>query len=388
MHYSRIMPVPETGRYFTSTAVLMNEIIKFTICTIVAWNDRRKNESIQPLSYTFNALYAEVFGGDSWKLAIPAALYTLQNSLQYLAVSNLDAATFQVTYQLKILTTALFSVTMLRRSLSPKKWLSLILLTLGIAIVQLPSGSSGSAVHKRSATYEGIHMANEEPEMNRSVGLMAVVVACVLSGLAGVYFEKVLKGSSATLWVRNIQLSFYSLFPAFFIGVLWKDGAEIQEKGFFNGYNSVTWTAIAFQAVGGIVVAMCVKYADNIAKNFATSISILISFLASVYFFDFEVTINVCPHQILLWERTLLTVQNQYVLGASVVVFATLLYSKPDPPKDSDKGQYVPLENTSVGESGSSGPSLAAGLDIPQEPEKWARPRSPAAGYEPSKRMD
>jgi len=64
-------------------------------------------------------------------------------------------------------------------------------------------------------------------------------------------------------------------------------------KGFFYGYNGVVWTAIAFQAIGGIVVALCVAYADNILKNFATSVSILISFVASVYFFDFEVTRNV-----------------------------------------------------------------------------------------------
>jgi UDP-sugar transporter A1/2/3 len=43
-----------------------------------------------------------VFSGDGWKLAIPAALYTLQNSLQYIAVSNLDAVHFQVLYQLKV----------------------------------------------------------------------------------------------------------------------------------------------------------------------------------------------------------------------------------------------------------------------------------------------
>jgi UDP-sugar transporter A1/2/3 len=46
-----------------------------------------------------------VFSGDGWKLAIPAALYTLQNSLQYIAVSNLDAVHFQVLYQLKVWTT-------------------------------------------------------------------------------------------------------------------------------------------------------------------------------------------------------------------------------------------------------------------------------------------
>ena len=66
--------------------------------------------------------------------------------------------------------------------------------------------------------------------MNRTLGLIAVFAACVLSGLAGVYFEKVLKGSNATLWIRNIQLSFFSLFPALFLGVLWKDGSQVLEK--------------------------------------------------------------------------------------------------------------------------------------------------------------
>lgn len=44
---------------------------------------------------------------------------------------------FQVTYQLKILTTALFSVLMLRKSLSRVQWVSLLLLFAGVAIVQV-----------------------------------------------------------------------------------------------------------------------------------------------------------------------------------------------------------------------------------------------------------
>ena len=241
-----------------------------------------------------------------------------------MAVSNLSAATFQVTYQLKILTTALFSVGMLGRTLSARRWASLVLLTVGVAIVQLPWPDSPTVATlkgghsrfylprsfsevrnlgraatvnlvRRSATYEGIEedLGLAHPQMNSTVGLTAVIVACVLSGAAGVYFEKVLKDSNTLLWVRNVQLSLFSIIPAFFVGVLIKDGAAIAKTGFFDGYNRVVWMAIVFQALGGVVVALCVNYADNIAKNFATSISIIISCLASVWFFDFQVTKHV-----------------------------------------------------------------------------------------------
>jgi len=130
-----------------------------------------------------------------------------------------------------------------------------------------------------------------------------------ISGLTGVYFEKVLKDSSAsvTVWTRNVQLSFYSLIPALLL-LICKDGGAIAQAGFFAGYNAVVWTAIAFQALGGVLVAMCINYADNIAKNFATSISIVLSVLVSVWFFDFGVTVN-------------------FLIGTATVIAATYLYT-------------------------------------------------------------
>ena len=319
------MPLVGGHRYFTSTAVFLNELLKLAICLSVALYDiARSLPPSSPATSLFTTLYDNAVTADSWKLAIPASLYTLQNSLQYVAVSNLDAATFQVTYQLKILTTALFSVAILRRSLSTRKWMALVLLTLGVAIVQFPttdqttlaplkdaqsrsyfprslsdlqSFAGGAKAHlsRRSATYEGIaeDQGLAHPQMNATVGLLAVIAACTISGLAGVYFEKVLKDTPSSLWIRNVQLSFYSLFPALIFGVIMKDGDAIARYGFFDGYNYIVWTSITLQALGGVVVALCVNYADNIAKNFATSISIIVSFFASVVFFDFEVSTHV-----------------------------------------------------------------------------------------------
>ena len=69
------------------------------------------------------------------------------------------------------------------------------------------------------------------------------------------------------------------------------NGQQVLQDGFFYGYNFWTWAAIICQAIGGLIVAMVVKYADNILKGFATSISIILSSIASVFIFDFEISL-------------------------------------------------------------------------------------------------
>ena len=98
------------------------------------------------------------------------------------------------------------------------------------------------------------------------MGFGSVVIACIFSGFAGVYFEKVLKGSTASVWLRNVQLGLFGSILAL-IGAYMKEGAQLQEKGFLFGYNNLVWAVVANQACGGLLVAMVIKYADNILKG-------------------------------------------------------------------------------------------------------------------------
>ena len=99
MGYSRTIQGP---MYASSTAVVMMEVVKLGTCLLVI--------SIQSggLVGLGHSLREEIVNVpmELIKLSVPSFLYTVQNNLLYFALTHLDAATFQVGYQVKILTTA------------------------------------------------------------------------------------------------------------------------------------------------------------------------------------------------------------------------------------------------------------------------------------------
>ncbi|EJD74349.1 UGT1 protein [Loa loa] len=282
LHYSRVQKV-DGPRYLSSTAVVTAEIIKLLTCIVFIAHQH----SWECVGF-MNEIYTECYikSKDTLKMAVPAFLYVVQNNLLFLALSKLDAATYQVTYQLKILTTALFSVTLLGKKLNSQKWISLLLLTVGVALVQLPDDFG-----KITSSTTSSALSTDSDKM---VGLITVIAACFSSGFAGVYFEKVLKSSSVSLWMRNLQLAFFSIFGGFFM-VWFYDFKQVNEHGFFQGYNSIIWTVVLLQAYGGLVIALVVKYADNILKGFAVSFSIVLSSVMSYWLLgDFPTIIDFC----------------------------------------------------------------------------------------------
>ena len=87
-----------------------------------------------------------------------------------------------------------------------------------------------------------------------------ILLAAALSSMAGVYFEKILKGVKVSLWTRNLQLAAYSVITSFVPLVVSGEMYVIQEKGFFHGYTNMTWVCIIMNAGGGLLVGTVIKY--------------------------------------------------------------------------------------------------------------------------------
>lgn len=118
-------------------------------------------------------------------------------------------------------------------------------------------------------------------------GLISGITVATLSGLAGVYFEFVLKGIKSDLfgvWERNFQLSFCSIF--FSILTLIPERNFILKEGVFGGFSIISWMCVANMALGGLLVGAVIQYADSILKNFASSVAIVITALVSIYAFN------------------------------------------------------------------------------------------------------
>lgn len=274
--------------FISSTAVVMAEVVKLIVCLMLVY----RTESISWNHFILllnNTIIKQPI--DTLKVCIPSLVYLIQNNLLYVSTSNLDAATYQVTYQLKIFTTAVFSVIILKRKLLKHQWFALMILIIGVILVQLNNSKDNA----------------QKLHQNRVIGVGSALIACCLSGFAGVYFEKILKGAEISIWMRNIQLSFVSI-PIGFIMCFLTDWKNIMNFGFFFGYDLFIVYLIFLQAAGGLIVAMVVKYADNILKGFATSLAIVVACVFSMYFFKFKISI-------------------QFVVGALFVMASIFLYS-------------------------------------------------------------
>lgn len=74
MRYTRIMPGYEHKRFFTSTAVLLSEVFKFVLCACLFL---REQHSVLGPEFRLKNAMRQAFTSSTWKLCVPAGLYTV-----------------------------------------------------------------------------------------------------------------------------------------------------------------------------------------------------------------------------------------------------------------------------------------------------------------------
>ena len=118
------------------------------------------------------------------------------------------------------------------------------------------------------------------------------------------YLEKLLKKDDVklTIWERNVQMAFYSwvvisvicMYDYIDFGAVDANGISVQARTPFQGWNYLTCFIAFLQALGGILVAATLKYADALVKNFSIAGSIMLSTIIGHFYLGGSVDMFVC----------------------------------------------------------------------------------------------
>ena len=90
MRYTRNLP---GNMYFSTVAVVVTEFVKLITCLFILLFQSRGNV-VEVGRVLWGNIVLQPW--DTLKVSVPAFIYTIQNNLLFVAVSNLSAATFQV----------------------------------------------------------------------------------------------------------------------------------------------------------------------------------------------------------------------------------------------------------------------------------------------------
>tara|TARA_B110000858_G_scaffold3833_1_gene4570 strand:+ start:6289 stop:7263 length:975 start_codon:yes stop_codon:yes gene_type:complete len=266
--------------YSNASVLLIIEILKFFFSLLIVTFER--DFSLMHIVTT------------SLPLLLPAMGYLVMNVLSFIAIKHVDATTFIVIIQLKLLTTALFSICIMGKSISARRWRSLITLTIGVTLIALPSGeptnTGGSSVSR---------------DENYIFGVLAVLIEVVLSGFTSVFFESTLKSSEMSVWGRNVQLSMWSIL--IYASTV---SAETQTD-MFRGWTPLAVACALLGALGGILVALALRFTDSLSKTIATSSCIILTCLFNSFLLGEPVTLHV-----VLYVAVVVMAVVEYVHGA------------------------------------------------------------------------
>ena len=113
-------------------------------------------------------------------------------------------------------------------------------------------------------------------------GYAMVMIQTILSGIANIYFEKVVKSKHEiiTIWERNFQLSFWSMLFCIFSKLYRMDDISLD----MNGWGIFSFASLLLGVTNGLLIALTLKHCDSVIKTIAQSSSIVFcTIIGSIY---------------------------------------------------------------------------------------------------------
>lgn len=250
-----------------STVIFTQELVKLTMSVSgiffgkTSWSDVTSE-------WTFHSWIRHAF--------LPALIYLVQNTCSLIAYENLDGVTYNVLNQTKTLSAAVFCYLIMQKKQSPAQMAALLLLVISALVMEgvftanlfLPSywmSSDGNVDNDRSLSLRFSH------------GVVPIIAASLLSGLAGAISQKCLQESNRNTLLFTVELCTASIVILLGTWTGSEEGSLIRERGFFDEWELSTLIPIVTNSMGGILVGLVIKYAGVVRKGFALIFGILLS---------------------------------------------------------------------------------------------------------------
>eukprot|EP00053_Salpingoeca_punica_P016652 m.158225 g.158225 ORF g.158225 m.158225 type:complete len:313 (-) comp17012_c0_seq1:2158-3096(-) len=189
----------------------------------------------------------------------PAIIYAAQNMLVQIAYQNLDGLTFNLLNQTKILFTAVFIYLLIGKRQSKIQIFALAMLFFASLVLTQQESPKGAK------------------QIDFFLGIVPVLLASVLSGLAGALVQRNLQGQQRNTYLYSMELCVFSAITLAAYLFTAEEGRVMAKHGFFHHWTWATFVPVLTSGCGGILVGLVVKYCGGVRKGFSIMLGIILT---------------------------------------------------------------------------------------------------------------